>query len=66
MTREVALQYLLARMTEPSSIRGAVQFIGGLTEMTVSQSTENSVVGMVFILAGLIGMLTKDSYGKPK
>jgi len=53
-------QYILARLSEASTVRGIVMFIGGLG-VTIEPDLMNQIVSATIAGSGIIGMIFKDS-----
>jgi len=56
-----AVAYLIARMAEPSSWRGAVA-LATAAGVTLTPELQNAVISAGLGLIGLIGVLTKDKH----
>jgi len=53
-------QYILARLTEASTIRGIIMFFGGLG-LTIEPALTDQIVAATIAGSGIIGMVFKDS-----
>ena len=54
------MRYVLQRLHEPSTWRGAVLIATGILGVTLSPETVAKIVETGLCVAGLIGMVTKD------
>jgi hypothetical protein len=53
-------QYILARLSEASTVRGIIMFFGGLG-LTIEPELMNQIVAATIAGSGIIGMVFKDS-----
>jgi hypothetical protein len=58
------LQYILARLSEASTIRGLILFIGSASFITIDTALTEYIIAGTMALSGIIGILTSDSGGK--
>jgi hypothetical protein len=53
------LEFILARLKEPSTIRGIIMFFGAMG-LTISPELTNSIIAVSMAGAGLVGVATSD------
>ncbi len=58
--------YILSRLGESSSWRGAIALVAGSLGLTLSQDQSTSLIGLGMALVGVVGTFMPDKFGGDK
>jgi hypothetical protein len=54
------LKYILARLSEASTIRGLILFLGSASFITIDTAMTEYIIAGTMALSGVVGILTSD------
>lgn len=54
------LKYILARLSEASTIRGLILFLGSASFITIDTELTEYIIAGTMALSGVVGILTSD------